>query len=138
MNELQARSKEINEIPLADENGIFSSELTRQEADDKVAALLEDRRTVEETEKLGGDVEIGDAKMEELARRKRRADEALAKWNSLNNELRSLKSKRSYERDAKKKAELDRKIDAKQTEVNHAKSDYENKKNSYQSYARNL
>ena len=112
--------------------------MTRQEADDKVAALIEERRTVEESEKSDSYVDIGKVNMEELKKRYRLADKALDNWRSLHNELQALKSKRRYERDASQKSYLDKKISDKQDEVDKAKLDYENKKNSYESYARNL
>ena len=118
--------KEVNEIAFVEINQTLDPELTRQEADDKVAALLEERRS------------IGENKISELAYLKRQADIALDKWKSLDKELKNLKSKRNYERDAKKKSELDKKISAKQDEVDNAKSAYENKKSDYQSYARRL
>ena len=136
LHELPRPLRELNETPGVDGKEIFSSELTRQEADEKVAALIEERRTVGESEKPA--LDIGDGKIAELAYRKRRADEALSKWNSLDKELKALKSKRNYERDPAKKSALDKKISAKQSEVDSAKRDYENKKSAYQSYARNL
>lgn len=113
--------------------------MTRQEADDKVAVLIEERRSDEETERLDDvNVEIGDGKIAELAHLKRNADDALAKWNSLNKELKSLKSKCDSERDTAKKSVLIKKVSAKQYEVDSAKRDYENKRSHYQSYARRL
>ena len=131
--------KESNEITVIDGQGVFSSELTRQEADDKVAALIEECQTIEHTKKLDNEQpDIGDGKIAELSRLKSDADNALSKWDSLDKELKTLKSRRDNERDAAKKSTLIKKVDAKQSEVDRAKRDYENKKSLYQAYARRL
>lgn len=138
LHELPTRQKEIDEISSGVESEIFSSNLTRQEADDKVAVLIEERRTVEESEKSSSYVDIGKGTIEELTYRKRLVDKALDNFNFVHKELQALKSKRSYEKDAAKKSYWDKKISDKQDEFNKAKLDYENKKNSYESYARTL
>ena len=129
------------EIQTSEKLKLSSSELTFQEANNKVAALLDERPSVEEVEKLG-EVDIGQSEIDrilnKMAEMKRSTDKSETKMNNLSKELQDLKHKRSYEKDKLKLKEIETKISKKQSEFNNAKIDYQNKKNKYDSYAKML
>lgn len=143
MNELREQStpqreiQELNEITKADGNEIFSSELTRQEADDKVAALLEERRSAEEVEKTDAatdDVGMSSAEESKLRSMANGVRDALSKSNLMEQELNRLKSKRNRERDPVKRKQLESDIKRQESKARSAKEDYERKDRAYKNY----
>lgn len=143
MNELREQFKppreiqELNEITKADGDGIFSSELTRQEADDKVAVLLEERHNSEEVEKTDAvtdGVGMSSAEESKLRSMANEARDALGKANLMEQELNRLKSKRNRERDPVKRNQLESDIRKQESKAKSAKEDYAKKDKAYKNY----
>lgn len=134
LRELSTPQKELNEIAIVDGSGIFSSELTRQEADDKVAALIEERSIFNETEKPGEHVEVGDVNMSKASNLKNKAEETRKKCISLDNELRRLKSRRNWEKNPAEIKKIDRQIADKESALKSAKRDFEDETRAYKDY----
>ena len=135
-NEIPSPIKELNEAAV-DSQGIFSSELTRQEADDRVAALLETRRVMEEGVNPVGEYEAIGLTATEISKMKSLASDAENAQRNANlqeRELNSLKSKRARETDSTKKSELDRKISAQEKKVKAAKDSFKDKDKAYRAY----
>ena len=131
------KNQESLEIQTAENLKLVSAELTLQEADDKVAALLEERRLVEDFEK-NGDIDIGNFDMDKLNNLKKEADKADNERTKIYKELRDLKSKKSYEKDPRKAKELETAISKKQSEYDTANRKYKNKVEDYENYAKRL
>lgn len=132
-SEFRENFYETIETKTAEKLKLMTSDLTIQEADDKIAALLEERRTVEES-KMFNSVDIGNGDIDKLRELKRAADRELAKCNQLKRELDSLKSKRNFEKNPAQKAELDRQISNKEYQLRNAKQDFNRREHDYKAH----
>lgn len=135
MNELRDLPiplKESSEIHGVDGLGIFSPELTLQEANDKVAARIDERLAVEESTEVG----MSSSEQSKMRNMMNEACTAQSKANLLEQEWNSLKRKRDRETDPKKKSELDRELAAKKSKLKKAKEDFEDKDKAYKNYVR--
>lgn len=139
LHELPSPLKEMNEVSPVDGLKNLSPELTRQEADDKVAALLEERRIAEGSEiSAVGNTYIGmtyseKTKMQSMANDAKKAMESA---NLLKQELNSLKSKRRREMNPARQKQLDKDISDKEKAVRTAEKDFESKNTAYKNYVK--
>lgn len=137
LHELPSPLKEINEGSPVDGLKTLSPELTRQEADDKVAALLEERRIAEESETPAVEnIEVGityseKTKMQSMANDAKKAMESA---NLLKQELNRLKTKRRQEINPAKQKQLDKEISDKENAVKNAEEDFKSKNTAYKNY----
>ena len=129
LHELPSPIKELNEVPSSDGLKNLSSELTRQEADDKIAALLEERQAAEIP-----DIGITYSEKNKMLSLANDAQKAQSKANLLERELNSLKAKRRRELDPAKQKQLDRDIADQDKKVKAAKANFAAKDKTYKNY----